>query len=75
MLDLGSQSFDTFSLGWYSEEYTPTLGISARENMDWVYNTCRKYAENFGLCSGRTHSGVRLVSFSVGLTAWRRTPN
>ena len=48
MLDLGSQSFDTFSLNWYSEEYTPSLGISARENMDWVYNTCRKYAENFG---------------------------
>lgn len=62
MLDLGSQSFDTFSLGWYSEEYTPTLGISARENMDWVYNTCRKYAENFG-----PESGSLLLSGAPGL--------
>ena len=48
MLDLGNQSFETFSLNWYSEDCNPTLGISARENMDWVYRTCRKYAENFG---------------------------
>lgn len=52
MLDLGSQSFDTFSLDWYSEDYTPALGISARENMDWVCRKCRKYAENFGPESG-----------------------
>lgn len=62
MLDLGSQSFDTFSLNWYSEEYTPSLGISARENMDWVYNTCRKYAENFG-----PESGSLLLSGAPGL--------
>ena len=52
MLDLGNQSFETFSLNWYSEDCNPTLGISARENMDWVYRTCRKYAENFGPESG-----------------------
>ena len=52
MLDLGGQSFDTFSLQWYSEEDTEGLGISPRENMDWVYRTCRKYAENFGPESG-----------------------
>ena len=62
MLDLGSQSFDTFSLNWYSEEYTPSLGISARENMDWVYNTCREYAENFG-----PESGSLLLSGAPGL--------
>ena len=52
MLDLGSQSFDTFSLEWYSEEYKPELGISDRENMDWVKKTCRKYAETFKPSSG-----------------------
>lgn len=52
MLDLGSQSFDTFSLDWYSEECNPALGISARENMDWVCRTCRRYAENFETVSG-----------------------
>ena len=52
MLDLGGQSFETFSLDWYSEEADPALGISARENMDWVYRTCRAYAEGFSLKSG-----------------------
>ena len=52
MLDLGTQSFETFSLDWYSEEHNPALGISARENMDWVYRSCKKYAENFGPGSG-----------------------
>lgn len=52
MLDLGSQSFDTFSLEWYSEEADPRLGVSARENMDWVCRTCRRYAETFGRGSG-----------------------
>ena len=62
MLDLGSQSFDTFSLDWYSEESTPSLGISARENMDWVYKTCKAYAENFG-----PESGSLLLSGAPGL--------
>ena len=62
MLDLGSQSFDTFSLDWYSEESAPSLGISARENMDWVYKTCKTYAENFG-----PESGSLLLSGAPGL--------
>ncbi len=52
MLDLGGQSFDTFSLDWYSEEYNAALGISARENMDGVRRSCQRYAENFGPGSG-----------------------
>lgn len=47
MLDLGSQSFETFSLQWYSDEDMAGLGISPRENMDWVYRTCKRYAEGF----------------------------
>ena len=52
MLDLGSQSFETFSLNWYSDTYDPNLGSSARKNMERVKNTCQKYAETFSLDSG-----------------------
>ena len=52
MLDLAGQSFETFSLDWYSEEPLPALGISPRENMEWVFRRCRRYAETFGLDSG-----------------------
>lgn len=62
MLDLGSQSFETFSLDWYPEDYNPALGISARENMDWVYRTCRRFAEHF-----RPESGSLLLTGDPGL--------
>ncbi len=52
MLDLAGQSFDSFSLEWYAEEPMPALGISPRENMEWVYRQCRRYAEEFGPESG-----------------------
>ena len=48
MLDLGSQSFDTFSLDWYSQEYDADYGRSARENMETVYDVCADYAHQFG---------------------------
>ena len=47
MLDFGGQSFESFSLQWYSDEDTAGLGISPRENMDWVYRSCKRYAEGF----------------------------
>lgn len=47
MLDLAGQSFETFSLDWYAEEALPHLGISPRENMEWIYRTCKRYAEHF----------------------------
>ena len=52
MLDLGNQSFETFSLEWYDQEGSPELGISPRENMDWICRTCRRYAASFGSGSG-----------------------
>ena len=52
MLDLGNQSFETFSLEWYSETEDPALGVSPRENMDWIYRTCKRYAAGFGRGSG-----------------------
>lgn len=52
MLDLAGQSFETFSLDWYSEDALPALGVSPRENMEWVYRTCKRYAENFAAPGG-----------------------
>lgn len=52
MLDLGSQSFESFSLEWYSEAEDPALGVSPRENMEWIYRTCRRYAAGFSPESG-----------------------
>jgi DNA replication protein DnaC len=52
MLDLGSQSFDTFSLDWYAAAPNPVTGISPRSNMRKNYETCLRYAEEFGPGSG-----------------------
>ncbi len=48
LLDLGEQSFETFSLDWYSTAYDETLGMSPRENMAMVERICRNYAQRFG---------------------------
>ena len=48
MLDLGSQSFDTFSLDWYSERYDAVNGQSPRANMERVYDVCADFAYHFG---------------------------
>ena len=37
LLDLGSQSFDTFDTDWYSDQRAPGKTKSAREHMEWVY--------------------------------------
>lgn len=48
LLDLGSQSFDTFDTDWYSDQRAPGKTKSAREHMEWVYDTYVEYAHNFG---------------------------
>lgn len=48
LLDLGEQSFETFSLDWYSTDYDQELGMSPRDNMVLVEKVCRNYAEKFG---------------------------
>ena len=72
MLDLGTQSFETFSLDWYSRERNPRMGISAWDNMEWVYNTCRTYAMNFQpgvsgnlLLTGGTGLGKTFLSAAI----------
>ena len=48
LLDLGSQSFDTFDTDWYSDQRAPGKTKSARGHMEWGYDTCVEYAHNFG---------------------------
>ena len=47
LLDLGSQSFDTFSLDWYATLPDPDMGISPRRNMEQNYKTCLHFTEEF----------------------------
>ena len=48
LLDLGEQSFDTFSLDLYSPAPWRGSSISPRENMEMVYEICLNYAQKFG---------------------------
>ena len=49
MLDLGSQSFDSFDLDYYSDQRGPGQPKSARQHMEErVYETCVNYALTFG---------------------------
>lgn len=52
MLDLGSQSFETFSLDWYSQQTDPRTGLSARKNMERNKDVCVDYAYDFNEKSG-----------------------
>lgn len=45
-------SFDGFRLDYYSDEYSPDLGVSPRKVMQSNLNTCRRYAQNFNEASG-----------------------
>ena len=49
MLDLGSQSFDSFDLDYYPDQLAPGQPKSARRHMEErVYETCVDYAHHFG---------------------------
>lgn len=48
MLDLGSQSFDSFSLDYYSDDPDPVMRISPRQNMERIFDYCSGYARSFG---------------------------
>ena len=49
MLDLGSQSFDTFNLDWYPNRLIPGKTVTYRQHMEErVYNACAEYANRFG---------------------------
>ena len=52
LLDLGSQSFDTFSFDWYSDQVWDQYGRSPLENMEMIREICGNYAHTFGPKSG-----------------------
>ena len=50
LLDLGGQSFETFSFDWYSDDRGERK-VSPRENMERNYDVCQDYARQFSLRS------------------------
>ena len=44
----GEQSFDSFSLDWYSPLDWPGESVSPRANMEFLYDLCLNYAQKFG---------------------------
>lgn len=48
MLDLGTQSFETFCFDWYSTTVDPDIGMSPREMMEDNFDICQDYAHQFG---------------------------
>lgn len=52
MLDLGTQSFETFDFNWYDGAINSEIGVSSREQMEENFDVCRDYAYQFGVRSG-----------------------
>ena len=44
---LSEQTFENFSLSYYSNEYVDEYGCSPRENMQAILNECRAFVKNF----------------------------
>lgn len=71
LLKLGEETFDSFELKWYDEATDPALGISPREHMEFVYETCVVYARKFGerstnlFFSGPTGLGKTFLSACI----------
>ena len=69
MLDLGNQSFESFSLEWYPDKRNGNLP-SPREQMQNNYEICRRYARDFGnagnlLLCGAPGRGKTFLSAAV----------
>lgn len=63
LLNIGSQSFDSFQMDYYSHQGWPQYGgMSPYENMDLIRETCYRYARNFG-----KHSGSLFLTGTPGL--------
>lgn len=44
---MAGQTFENFNLSYYSNEFNPTYGISARENAATILREAKKFVENF----------------------------
>jgi len=52
LLDLGNQSFETFSFEWYDRQVWPEYGLSPLQNMEIIRDICGSYAHLFSQRSG-----------------------
>lgn len=52
LLGNGKENFESFRLDYYSDEYDPKIGTSARMLMQSNFNICKKYAATFSPMSG-----------------------
>jgi len=68
---LTEQTFKHFDFSYYSDEKNNKFGISPRENIDKVYNFCKKYADKFSsdstnlLLIGKTGLGKTYLSTAI----------
>ena len=71
LLRLGEECFESFDLGFYSDEPDPGSGVSPRECMETVLETCRAFAVRFGkgsvnlLFQGGVGLGKTFLSASI----------
>lgn len=71
LLRLGEESFGSFDLGLYSDRPDPASGISPRQMMEIVFDTCYDYALGFGpdsqnlLFRGSTGLGKTFLSACI----------
>ena len=52
LLDLGGQSFESFSFAWYDKQVWPDYGLSPLQNMEIIRDICGRYAHLFSRRSG-----------------------
>ena len=62
LLDLGGQSFDSFSFDWYDTVAWPEYGLSPLANMELIYEICSDFARKF-----RSQTESLLFTGSPGL--------
>lgn len=71
LLDLGNQSFDTFSLDWYPTRVNERIGRSPREHMEQVFEVCSNFSRHFEktggnlLLTGATGTGKTFLSACI----------
>lgn len=71
LLRTGDESFEHFELGLYPTAYDPRRGVYPRQWMAQVFETCRKYANNFSkkspdlLFTGGTGLGKTYLSACI----------
>jgi len=61
-LDLARCTFDQFSFDCYPDRVDPRTGVSARDNMAYIFDTCADFAGSFG-----RHSDNLLLQGASGL--------